>query len=221
MIPNGVPPPPPCRTTRDEILAELGLPPQSPAGRAHRPALAAEAGQGRHLGGRPASKVIRDDVHLLVLGDGPHRQRLERFRDQCADTRQGPFPRPPQRRAAASCRTSTSSGRPAPTRASPTRSWRRWRRRAGRGHRHPRHARPGGPRGHRLPHSHDRPRPSATTVNRAVAHEITRYTDRLLDDAGLARRLGAAARQRVSSEFSLERMIDRYAEFYRRVLSTS
>ena len=27
-------------------------------------------------------KVIRDNVHLLVIGDGPHRDRLHRFRDQ-------------------------------------------------------------------------------------------------------------------------------------------
>ncbi len=27
-------------------------------------------------------KVVRDDVHLIVLGDGPQRARLERFRDQ-------------------------------------------------------------------------------------------------------------------------------------------
>ena len=27
-------------------------------------------------------KVIRDDVHLLVFGDGPHRDRLRRFREQ-------------------------------------------------------------------------------------------------------------------------------------------
>ena len=26
-------------------------------------------------------KVVRDDVHLLVVGEGPHRPRLERFRD--------------------------------------------------------------------------------------------------------------------------------------------
>lgn len=25
-------------------------------------------------------KVVRDDVHLLIVGDGPHRQRLDRFR---------------------------------------------------------------------------------------------------------------------------------------------
>lgn len=28
-------------------------------------------------------KVLRDDVHLVVLGDGPHRGRLERFCHQC------------------------------------------------------------------------------------------------------------------------------------------
>ena len=27
-------------------------------------------------------KVIRDDVHLLVIGDGPQRDRLRRYRDQ-------------------------------------------------------------------------------------------------------------------------------------------
>jgi hypothetical protein len=40
-----------------------------------------------------------------------------------------------------------------------------------------------------------------------------------LDDAALAARLSAAARQRVESEFSVARMIERHAALYREVLA--
>jgi glycosyltransferase involved in cell wall biosynthesis len=82
IIPNAVELPscqPPC--SRQELLAELGLPPQSrlvavigrlwPQKRVQDAIWAADL-----------LKVIRDDVHLLVLGDGPERDRLLRFRDQ-------------------------------------------------------------------------------------------------------------------------------------------
>ena len=54
VIPNGVALPARPATTRRQLLAELGLPDGEPAGRIGRAALAAEAGERRHLGGRPA-----------------------------------------------------------------------------------------------------------------------------------------------------------------------
>jgi glycosyltransferase involved in cell wall biosynthesis len=47
---------------------------------------------------------------------------------------------------------------------------------------------------------------------------VTRHTNRLLDDAALAARLGAAGRQRAQSEFSVATMVERYVELYRGLL---
>ena len=54
VIPNGVAPPVRPRPRRGQLLAELGLPEHEPAGRPGRALVAAEAGERRHLGGRPA-----------------------------------------------------------------------------------------------------------------------------------------------------------------------
>ena len=81
LIPNGIEP---CRldaTTRSELLDELGLP-----GDARLIAAVGRLWPQKRL--RDAIwaadllKVIRDDVHLLVIGDGPECRRLMRFRDQ-------------------------------------------------------------------------------------------------------------------------------------------
>jgi glycosyltransferase involved in cell wall biosynthesis len=45
--------------------------------------------------------------------------------------------------------------------------------------------------------------------------EFTRRTHWLLDDAALKQRLGEAGRQRVLTEFSVERMVERHAALYR------
>jgi len=47
---------------------------------------------------------------------------------------------------------------------------------------------------------------------------VARYTNKLLDDAALARRLGAAGRRRALAEFSADKMIERYVELYRELL---
>jgi glycosyltransferase involved in cell wall biosynthesis len=47
---------------------------------------------------------------------------------------------------------------------------------------------------------------------------LAKWTERLLNDAALAGRLAAAARQRVQSEFSVEKMVERHAELYRELL---
>ena len=83
LIENGVAPPPAGTATHDELCDELGIP------------------RGVHLIGAVGRlwhqkrikdliwaadllKVIRDDVHLLIFGDGPQRENLERFRDACS-----------------------------------------------------------------------------------------------------------------------------------------
>jgi len=81
VIENGVEPPRPSETTREELLAELGLPEDcrlvAVIGRLWPQKRVKDA-----IWAADLLKVIRDDVHLLVIGDGPHRDRLRRFRDQ-------------------------------------------------------------------------------------------------------------------------------------------
>jgi glycosyltransferase involved in cell wall biosynthesis len=45
------------------------------------------------------------------------------------------------------------------------------------------------------------------------------FTRRLIDEPGLRAALGAAGRERMRSEFSVAKMIERYADLYRRVVS--
>ena len=69
-------------TTRRQLLAELGLPADSRlvglVGRLWPQKRVKDA-----IWATDLLKVIRDDVHLLVIGDGPQRDRLRRYRDQC------------------------------------------------------------------------------------------------------------------------------------------
>lgn len=81
VIPNGVAPPAPSSVTREELLSELGLPKDAtlvgivsrlwPQKRVKDAIWAADL-----------LKVIRGDVHLLIVGEGPHRRRLETYRNQ-------------------------------------------------------------------------------------------------------------------------------------------
>jgi glycosyltransferase involved in cell wall biosynthesis len=81
VIPNGVSPFAAATRTRSELLAELKLPEQArligtvgrlwPQKRVKDLIWAADL-----------LKVVRDDVHLLIVGDGPQRDRLERYRRQ-------------------------------------------------------------------------------------------------------------------------------------------
>ena len=81
VIPNGVEPAEPSRVTREQLLAEWELPPGSrliaavnrlwPQKRVKDLIWAADL-----------LKVARDDTHLLIIGDGPQRWRLQRYRDQ-------------------------------------------------------------------------------------------------------------------------------------------
>ena len=81
IIPGGVQPSQPSTTTRRQLLAELRLPENS-----HLIGLV----DGLLLRNRIKDaiwaadllKVVRKDVHLLIIGDGPHHEQLRRFRDQ-------------------------------------------------------------------------------------------------------------------------------------------
>lgn len=82
VIPNGIGPFQPAPpVTREELLAELNLPPDA--------RLIGAVGrlwpQKRYkdlLWAAELLRVIRDDTYLLIVGDGPQRWRLERYREQ-------------------------------------------------------------------------------------------------------------------------------------------
>lgn len=81
VIPNGVLPAPPSRWTREQLLERLGLPPGSRLlGLVGRLWLQKRVKDAIWIA--DLLKVAREDVHLLVIGDGPQRDRLCRYRDQ-------------------------------------------------------------------------------------------------------------------------------------------
>jgi glycosyltransferase involved in cell wall biosynthesis len=82
VIPNGVTLPPPATRTKDELLAELGL----SAGTRLIAAVGRLWPQKRVkdvIWAADLLKVLYGDVHVLIIGDGPERARLERFRRLC------------------------------------------------------------------------------------------------------------------------------------------
>lgn len=80
VIPNGIAPAPPVSTTREQLLSELGLPMNT--------RLVATVGRlwpqkrvKELIWACDQINVIRGgEVHLLVIGDGPQRKMLERYR---------------------------------------------------------------------------------------------------------------------------------------------
>lgn len=81
VIFNGISPPPEPTLEKKDLLRELGLP--------HDARLIAAIGrlwpQKRMkdlIWAADLLKVVRDDLHLLIIGDGPQRDLLEQFRDQ-------------------------------------------------------------------------------------------------------------------------------------------
>jgi len=206
VIPTGVEPPGPVRTTRRQILAELGLP------------------EGSRLGGLVGRlwpqkrvkdaiwvadllKVIRSDVHLLILGDGPQRQQLVRYRDQVeiADKVHFLGQRPDVARllphfdvlwSTSGYEGQSNAIMEAMAAGVPVVAT-------------------------DIPGTRDLVVPDETgyLVPLGDRAALARATNRLLDDPALAERLGRAARARMEQHFSVAAMVDRYAELYRRVLA--
>jgi len=206
VIPNGVATPDPPTSTREEILAELGLPAGSRlialVGRLWSQKRVKDAVWAADL-----LKVIRDDVHLLIVGDGPQRDRLLDYRDRVRIRDKVHFlgQRDDVPRLLPHCDAlwSTSgyegqsnaileamaAGVPVVATDIPG----------------TRELIVSGESGFLVP-----------VGDRAA---FAKYTERLLNDAALSARLADAARRRVQNEFSVEQMVARHAALYREVLS--
>ncbi|MFW6124547.1 MAG: glycosyltransferase [Pirellulales bacterium] len=81
VIPNGIPPASAPRRSREELLEEFGLP-EGARLVGHVGRLWPQKRTKDAIWAADLLKVIRDDVHLLVVGDGPLRERIIRYRDQ-------------------------------------------------------------------------------------------------------------------------------------------
>lgn len=202
IIPNGVEPwTAPAARPREELLAELGLPPESrliaavnrlwPQKRVKDLIWAADL-----------LKIVNPHAHLLIVGDGPQRWRLERYRDQC-EIRDcvhflGPRDDVPSLLAHCECLwlgsgyegqsnailEAMSAGLPVIATD--------------------------------IPGNRDLIVPKQTGYLVPVGDRaaFARWTNLLLNDRDLATQLGTAGRQRVQTEFSVERMVARHAALY-------
>ena len=205
VIPNGVSLPDPPATTRGQLLAELGLPDDTRlvglVGRLWPQKRVKDA-----IWAADLLKVVRDEVHLLVIGDGPQRDRLRRFRDQCQIRdrvhflgERGDVPRIlPHFEVLWS--TSGYEGQSnvileamaagVPVVASD------------------------------IPGTRELVLPNVTGILVPVGDRaaFARRTQQLFGDAALAARFAESARERVRNEFSVAKMVERHVQLYREVL---
>ncbi|MBN1589731.1 MAG: glycosyltransferase, partial [Pirellulales bacterium] len=205
VIPNGVEPLPPSPITRQALLAELHLPDDARLigliGRLWPQKRVKDA-----IWAADLLKVIRKDVHLLIIGDGPQRSRLWRYRDQVEIRGQVHFlgERDDVARLVPhfdllwstsgyegqsnAIMEAMSAGVPVVATDIPG----------------TRDLVVDGQTGYLFP-----------VGNRAM---LAKHTRRILDDAALSERLGEAGRRRMAEEFTVDQMVERYANLYRRVL---
>jgi glycosyltransferase involved in cell wall biosynthesis len=205
VIADGVAPCRPTSTTRRQLLSELGLPEGSRliavVGRLARRRRIKDA-----IWAADLLKVIRDDIHLLVIGDGPHRARLRTFRDQVVIRDKVRF-----------------LGRRRDTPRILPHCDALWSPEAF-----------GNPSGAVLQAmaagvpvvATDIPVTRELVIAESTGYLIpvgdraalARHTQRLLEDPDLARRLGRGGQDRVAAEFTVEKMVQRHAELYRELL---
>jgi glycosyltransferase involved in cell wall biosynthesis len=205
VIENGILPASPSDITHDQLCDELGIP------------------RGVHLVGAVGRlwhqkrikdliwaadllKVIRDDVHLLIIGEGPLRESLEEFRDACQIQDKVHFlgPRNDVMRLMPHfsllwlasdyeglpnvVMEAMSAGVPVVATDIP---------------------------GTRDLVVHGETGFLASVGDRA---NLARLAHKLLEDPAMRAKFGAAGRERVATEFSVERMVTAHAELYRRLL---
>ena len=202
VIPNGVERlGPDYETPRHQLLAELGLAPNArliaaigrlwPQKRVKDLVWAADL-----------LKVVRDDAHLLVIGDGPQRWRLQRYRDQVEIRDRvhflGQRDDVPRLLPHLDClwlgsgyEGQANAIMEAMAAAVPVVAT--------------------DIAGNRDLVLHDETGYLVSVGDRAA---FARHTDMLLNDAELAGRLGRAGQRRVREEFSVEKMVQRHATLY-------
>ena len=201
VIANGIGPAPPSDVTRSQLLAELGLPADTRIIAAVN-RLWQQKRVKDLIWAADLLKVVRDDVHLLIIGDGPHRQRLERYRDQVRIRDRVHFlglrHDVPRLMPHFDCLWLASAYEGLPNSVMEAMAC-------------------GVPvvatdiPGNRDLVVHGQTGYLVPIGDRAG---FARQTNRLLDDAVLAKRLGDAGRDRIERDFSVERMVRAYAELY-------
>ena len=205
VIPNGVAAARPTGTTHRQLLGELGLPDDSRLvgliGRLWPQKRVKDA-----IWATDLLKVIRHDVHLLVIGDGPHGDRLRRFRDQARIRDKVHFlghrgdvdrflPHLEVLWSTSGYEGQSNAVLEAMAAGLPVVAT-------------------------DVPGTRDLVLPQKTGYLVPVGDraDFARWTNVLLDDAKLAERLGRAGQQRVRDEFSVEKMVQRHAELYGELL---
>jgi len=205
VIANGIEPAAPRPITKADLLAELELPADArligavgrlwPQKRVKDLIWAADL-----------LKVIRDDVHLLVIGDGPQRRRLDRYRRQVRITDKvhmlGQRDDVPRLMPHFDCLWLASGYEGLPNAIMEAMA-------------------AGVPVvATDIPGNRDLVVPERTGYLVPVGDRagFARCTQRLLNDSELSARFGHAGRERVLAEFSFERMVERFAALYREVL---
>lgn len=210
VIPNGASPPPAPPADRElaraELRTELGLPPNARiiglVGRLWP--------QKRHKDAIWAMDLIqccRDDVHLLLIGDGPERWRLERYAEQVTVAGRvhflGELGDVPRLLPLLDCLwlTSEYEGLPnaileAQLAGTPVIAT-------------------------EIPGNTDLVEHDVTGLLIPLGDraELAKKTMFLLDEPAVAARLAAAARERAMREFSVPRMVERYVTLYRQLLA--
>jgi glycosyltransferase involved in cell wall biosynthesis len=205
LIYNGIGPAPASDLSREQLLAELGLPQGA--------RLIGAVGRLWHqkrlkdlIWAADMLKVIRDDVHLLVIGDGPQRRALERYQELCRVEDKVHFlgarddvprlmPHLDVLWLASSYEGLPNTIMEAMAAAVPVVATDIW--------------------GNRELVVHGETGFLVPVGDRAG---FARYAHIILDNSELAAGLGAAGRQRISTKFTLEAMVEKHAALYRELL---
>ncbi len=206
VIPNGITPPAATSTrAREQVLAELGLPAETRLiGAVGR--LWPQKGYKDLLWAANLLKSARDDVHFLIIGDGPLQDRLLEYCNQIDVSNQVHFlgarddvlellPHLDCFWLGSSYEGQSNALMEAMSAGVPVVAT-------------------------DIAGNRDLVVPDQTgfLVPVGDAAAFARQTQQLLNDDPLARRLGAAGRQRMHDAFSVEKMVERHAELYRELV---